>query len=127
MPAYLQYGKEPFASWSCHTPLTGLLGPDPSLVIHPWDIQGWRIHDRIPCQLPHFPNSNTIWLNIVNLFHEGVGYNPRLILSMRKSLIECIHNGGGHTRYDLQCINHIHVCIYFQQSWLTGMAFFLLA
>ena len=29
-----------------------------------------------------------------------MGYNPRLLLSMRKSLIECIHKGGGHTIYD---------------------------
>ena len=26
-------------------------------------------------------------------------------LSMRQRLIECIHNGGGHTRYELQYIN----------------------
>ena len=105
MPAYLQYGKELFASWSCHTPLTGLQGPDPSPIGHPLDILGWQIHDRIPFQLQHFPNLNTNWLTIANVFHEGVGYNPRLLLSMRKSLIECIHNGGGHTRYDLQYIN----------------------
>ena len=29
MQAYLQYGKELFASWSYHTPLTGLQGPNP--------------------------------------------------------------------------------------------------
>ena len=105
MPAYLQYGKELFASWSCHTPLNGLLGPDPSPICHPLDILGWRIHDSIPFQLPHFPNLNSNWLNIDNVFHEGWGYNPRLLLSMRKSLIECIHKGGCHTRYDLQYIN----------------------
>ena len=38
-PPYLQYYKELFASWSCHTPLTGLLDPDPSLIDHPWDIR----------------------------------------------------------------------------------------
>ena len=36
---------------------------------------------------------------------QGEGYNPRLLLSMRKSLIECIHKGGGHTKYDLQYTN----------------------
>ena len=107
MPAYLQYGKELFANCSCHTPLTGLLGPDPSPspMGHPWDILDRRIHDRIHSQLPYFPNLNTSWLNDGNVFHEVVGYKPWLLLSMRKSLIEYIHKGGGHTRYDLQYIN----------------------
>ena len=105
MPAYLRYGKELFASWSCHTPLTGLLGPVPSPIGHPWDFLGWWIHDCIPSKLQHFPNSNTRWLINGNVFHEGVGYNPRLLLSMRKSLIECIHERGGHTKYYLQYIN----------------------
>ena len=94
MPAYPKYGKELFASWSYHTPMTGLSGPDPSPIGHPWDILGRRIHDRIPSRLPHFPNLNTSWLNNGNVFQEGVGYNPWLLLSMRKSLIECIHKGG---------------------------------
>ena len=70
MPAYLQYGKELFASWSCHTLLTGLLGPDPSLIGHPWDILCRRIHDRIPSQLSCFQNLNTSWLINGHVFHE---------------------------------------------------------
>ena len=105
IPAYLQYGKELFAGWSCHTHLSGLPGPDPSPIGHPLDILGRRIRDRTPSQMPHFPNSNTSWLSYGNVFHEGVGYNPRLLLSILKSLIECIHEGGGHARYDLQYIN----------------------
>ena len=105
MPAYLQYGKELFASWSSHTPLIGLLGPDPSPIGHPLDILGWRIHDSIPFQLPHFPNLNSNWLKFTMYSTRGWGYNPKLLLSMRKSLIKCIHKGGSHIRYDLQCIN----------------------
>ena len=105
MPAYLQYGKELFASWSCHTPLTGLPGPDPSPISHPFDILGWRIHDRIPFQLQLFPNLNSNWLRIDNVFQEGVGVQSQAPLNMFKSLIECIHKGGGHTRYDFQYIN----------------------
>ena len=48
MPAYLQYAKELFASWSFYAPLTNLPGSDPSLIGHPWDILGPPIHDRIP-------------------------------------------------------------------------------
>ena len=55
MLAYLQYGKELFVGWSCHTHLTGLPGPDPSLMGHPLDILGWQVQDGIPSQLPHFP------------------------------------------------------------------------
>ena len=76
MPAYLQYGMDLFASWSCHTHLTGLPGPDPSPIGHPLNIVGWRIHDRIPFQQPHFPNLNSNWLNIDNVFHKGVGIQP---------------------------------------------------
>ena len=97
LPPYLQYGKELFASWSCHTPLTGLQGPDPSSIDHPWDILGRLIQDCIPSQLPHFLNSNTSWLNNGISFHKGVGYNTRLILSIHKKRIEYIHKGGGHT------------------------------
>ena len=102
MPAYLQYGKELFANLSCHTPLTDLPGPNPFLLGHPLDILVRRDHAHIPSRLPHFPNINSSWLNNGNVFHEGVGYNPWLLLSIRKSFIECIHEGFGHTRYDLQ-------------------------
>ena len=63
------------------------------------------VHDHIPSQLPHFSNLKTYRLNMDSVFNEGVGYNPRLLLGMRKSLIKCIHKGGGHTRYDLQYLN----------------------
>ena len=105
MPAYLQYGEELFASWPSYTPLTRVPCPDRSPIGHHWAILGQRVHDRIPFQLPHLPNLNTSWLNNGNVFHEGVGYNPRLLLSMHKSLIEYIHRGGGNTRYDIQYIN----------------------
>ena len=105
IPAYQQYGKELFASWSCHTSLTGIPGQDPSLIGHPWDILGQRVHVRIPFQLPRFPNLNTSWLTNGNVFHKGVWYNPRLLLSMNKRLIGYIHKGGGNTRYDIQYIN----------------------
>ena len=85
-------------------PLTGLLGPNPSLIGHPWEILGRRIHDGIPSQLSHFLYLNTSWLNNGNAFQEGVGCNPRLLLSMSKSIIECIQKGGVHTRYDFQYI-----------------------
>ena len=103
MQAYLQYSKELFASWYCHTPLTGVPGPDPSPIGHPWDILGQRVHDRIPFQLPYFPNLNTNWLNNGNVFNEGVGYNPRLLLSMHKRIIYNIHKG--YSRYDIKYIN----------------------
>ena len=100
MSAYLQYDKELFAGWSCHTHLTGLPGLKPSPLGQPWNILGRQIHDRIPYELPHFPNAS--WLNNGNVFHEWWGYNRRLLLSMDKSPKECIHKGGGYTRYDLQ-------------------------
>ena len=34
MPAYLLYGMELFTSRSCHTPLTGVLAPDPCPIGH---------------------------------------------------------------------------------------------
>ena len=68
MPVYLHYGKVLFASWSCHTPLTGLPDTNPSPIGHPWDIQGLRMHGRIPFYLPHL---NTSWLNNGSKFHEG--------------------------------------------------------
>ena len=102
MPAYLQYGKELFANLSCHTPSTDPPGPNPFLLGHPLNILVRRVHAHIPSQLPHFPNMNSSWLNNGNVFHEGEGYNPWLLLSIRKSFIECIHEGFGNTRYDLQ-------------------------
>ena len=102
MQAYLQYGNELFASWPYHTPLAGLPGPNPSLIGHLWGILGWWVHDYIPYKLPCFPNLNTSLLNNGNVFHKGVG---TILLSMRKKLIQCIHKGCGHTRYDLQYIN----------------------
>ena len=104
MPAYLQYSKELFANWSCHTHMTGLPSPDPSLIDHCWDNLGWWVHDRIPSQLPHFPNWNTSWLHKMHFTTGWGGYNPRLLLSLYIRLIECIHKGGGQTRYDLQYI-----------------------
>ena len=118
--AYLQYGKELLACWSCHTPLTGLQGPDLSPIDHPWDIIGQRIHYCFPSQPLHFLNSNTIWLNNGNAFHKGVGYNPRLLSNMRKRRIECIHKGGGHTIYDFQeiCNHNMFMSAFiFQPSW----------
>ena len=105
MPAYLQYGNALFASWSCHTPLTGLQGPDLSPTNHSCDTLGWWVHDRIPSQLPIIPNLNTNWLNNDNVFHKGVGFSQRLLLSMSKRLIESIHNDGVHRIYGLQYIN----------------------
>ena len=90
-------------SWSCHTPLTGLLSPNPSRIDHPWDILGRRVHDCFPSQLPHFLNWNTSWLNNGNAFQKR-GNNPRLLFSMRKRPMECIHKGGGHIRCYLQYI-----------------------
>ena len=106
MPACLQYGKELFESWSCHTPLTGLPGSEQSPIDHPLYNLGWWVHDRIPSQPPHFPNRKTSWLNGGNAFHKAwVGYNPRLLLSRRKRLIKYIHKGGGHINPDLKYIN----------------------
>ena len=62
MSAYLRYGKELFASWSCHTSLTGASGLDPYPIGHPWDILGRWVHGPIPSQLPHFLNLSTSWL-----------------------------------------------------------------
>ena len=105
IPVYLQYGKDLFASLSCHTPLTGLPGINSSHFDHPWDILGRWVHDRIPSKLPHFPNWNTSWLDNGNAFHMGVQPPPpppRLLLSMRERPMECSHKGVGHPRYDLQ-------------------------
>ena len=62
-----------------------------SKISHPWDILGWLIHGRIPSTLPDFPNSNTIWLNNGNVFHEGVGYNSRLLLSTCTFLLAWVY------------------------------------
>ena len=87
MPAYLQFGKKLFASWSCHNPLTGLLGPDPSPIGHPWDIlgRGYMILSLPSCHMA--------------MYSTG-GRRIQLLLNMCKRLIECIHKGGGYTRYD---------------------------
>ena len=45
MPPYIQYGKELFASWSCHTHLTDLLDPEPSPINQLWDMPDLRVHD----------------------------------------------------------------------------------
>ena len=84
-----------------------------------WNILGRRIHDRIPSELPHFPNAS--WLNNGNVFHEWLGYNHRLLISMHKSPKECIHKGGGHTRYDLQYytiidFNEVNIRIYLPEK-----------
>ena len=71
MSAYVQYDKELFESWSCHTLLTGLQGPDPSPIDHPWDKLIWWVYDRIFSQPPRFPNSKTSWLNDGIAFHKG--------------------------------------------------------
>ena len=73
MPAYLQYGKELFASWSCHTPWLACWVPIHLQFDLSLDYLGWLVHDRIPSQLPHFPNWNTSWLNDDNAFHKGRG------------------------------------------------------
>ena len=95
-----------FASWSCHTPLTGVPGPDPSPIGHPLDILGQRVHDHTPFQLPHFPKLNTTWLRTMAMYStRGWGRNPRLLLNMLKRLIDYINKVGGNTRYDIQYIN----------------------
>ena len=68
MPAYLQYGKELFFSWSCHTVLTGILGPDPSPIGHPCDILGRRVHGPA-ATFPEIEHN-------VNVFHKWVGVQP---------------------------------------------------
>ena len=124
MSAYLLYDKELFACWSCHTPLTGLLGPDLSPIGHPSAILGWRMHDRISSQLPHFQNLNTGWLINGIVIPRGVGYNPMLVLSMHKSLIECNHRGGGHTIYKfiiITCSIRALVVASWHQGTLTSL------
>ena len=76
MLLYLQYGKELFASWSCHTILTGLRDLDPSPNDHPWFILDQRVHDRIPSQPPQCPNPNRSGLSNDNTFHKGWGKTP---------------------------------------------------
>ena len=63
---------------------------------------------------------------------QGVGgVQPQASLRMRKRLIECIYEGGGYTRYDLQYHNmFMSVFIFNKASELGGgggLAFFLLA
>ena len=111
MPAYLQYGKELFASSSCHIILTGLPGPDPSQIGHPWDILGRWIHGRFISRLPHFQNLTTNWLNNGNVFHEGWVQHQAPFKHEEKTH-RMHHKGGGHTKYDLQYTNLTCSCLY---------------
>ena len=56
------------------------------------------------CHISHLEHKLVEQLQCI-LQGVGVGYNPWLVLSMRKRLIQCIHKGGGHTRYKLQYID----------------------
>ena len=64
-------------------------------------------------KLPHYLNRNASWFYNGNKFHRvgGGGTNlkcvTRLLLGMRKGLIEYINKGGDHTKYmyDLQYMN----------------------
>ena len=99
IPAYLQYDKELFASWPCHTPR--------SQSISDWLPLGFsRLADTWLSPNPSvtFPLFEHKIIELCQCIPRGVRYNPRLILSKRKSLTECIHKGGGHTKYDLQNI-----------------------
>ena len=96
MRPYLQYGKELFASWSCHTILTGLWDLDPSPIDHPWDILDQRVYDGIPSQLPQFPNLNRSWLSNDNAFHKGWGKPPGFFKAFAKAH-RMLYKGGGHT------------------------------
>ena len=101
MPAYLQYGKEHVCKLAMSNPLTslpGLRSTTPGII---WP--GGYIIVFLP-KAAKFPDWNTI----DNAFHKGWGwYNQRLLLSMRKRLIECIHKGGGHARHEL-----LHTTLY---------------
>ena len=92
MPTYLQYGKELFASWSSHTPLTGLPEPNHYPIDHLWDTSIERLLVEQ-------------WQRISQ---GGVHTCIPRLLRMRKRLIECINKVGGHTRYDLQYIHCNH-------------------
>ena len=106
LPPYLQYDKELFASWLCHTLLTGLQNPHTFPIDHHWDIRNLRFHDLYSFPAATLPKRNASWLNSGNAFHRGWGYKyiHGLLLSVRKMLIECIDKDGGHTN-DLKYIN----------------------
>ena len=79
--------------WSCHTPLTGLPGylrPAGTYDLYPFPA---ATLPKLECQLveqrQRIPQGG-----------GGCKCIPRLLLSMRKRLIECINKS--HTRYDLQ-------------------------
>ena len=55
MPLYLQYGRELFASWPWHTPLTGLPDPNPSPINHPWNIRDHHVQDLYPSPAATLP------------------------------------------------------------------------
>ena len=65
-------------------------------------------------KLPYYLNRKASWVYNGNEFHRGLGGGgtnikcvTRLLLSMRKGLIEYINKGGDHTKYiyDLQYMN----------------------
>ena len=60
----------------------------------------------IPSQLPHYPNCNASWLNIVHLCipHGDI----HSLLRIHKRLTGCINKGGGH--------HNVPIPINFQQS-----------
>ena len=132
MPAYLQFCKELFASWPRHT-----LWPASQVSIHIWSTTPWIIWTGgyMIVSLPsrHISQIGTLASGTIgNAFYKGWGgYNPRLLFSMRQMLKEYIFKSGSHTRYELQYINllsyYVHVCNYFQQRRINGVAFFLLA
>ena len=107
MPPYLQHGKELFASWSSHTPLSGLPDPNQYPIDHLWDIWDQRVHDLYPFPASTLPESEHQLVEQWQCIPQGGVYTciPRLLLSMRKRLLKCINKVGGHTRYDLQYIN----------------------
>ena len=84
----MQYGKELDASWSWHTPLTGI--PNPSPMDNLWDIRDRLVHDFYP-----FPAATLLeserqlveqWQRIPQGVGEGYMYKciHRLLLSMEK-------------------------------------------
>ena len=123
--------RKMFASWPCQTPW-----PASQVPIHLWSTTpgiiwtGGYMIVSLPSRHISLIGTLASW-TIGNAFHKGLGeFNQKLLLSLGQRLIECIHKGGGHTRYELQYINllqHVHVCSYFQQRRMFGMAFFLLA
>ena len=105
IPPYLQYVKELFACWSCHTPLTGLLDTDPSPIDTPleyltpvwtwllslpschitriWTPAGWR--------MAMHSTGGRGW--------GGVRMYTQAYSKNYKRIIECINKCDGHTRY----------------------------